>query len=114
MLRRARTGYGLNAARPVPITGADIVMPDHLLTLRDLTGLRTPLGHYELRVIERSLRERLRDLEARVDAVLAHPGPPSFEQVGAVDVLCAAIAELREMLDETRREGRRDDPRRGA
>lgn len=64
---------------------------------------------FELRLAERRLRARLADLDARVQASLtSDEGLGSEQAVAAVDVLCASISELRELLDETRREIARD------
>lgn len=60
---------------------------------------------FELRLAERRLRARLVELDARVQGSLfAGDGLGSAEAVATVDVLCASIGELRELLDETRRE----------
>lgn len=79
-------------------------------------------GLFRLRVTERELRLRLARLEDRVQwALAASDGLATDEAVGEVDVLCASIGELRELLDETRDEiarqvaalsARRDRPRR--
>ena len=79
-------------------------MTDRLLTPRDLLAPGPRPGLYELRVLERSLRARIAGLDARVDDLLAIDGPPTDAEVGEVDVLCAAIAEARELLDEARAE----------
>jgi hypothetical protein len=81
-------------------------MTDRLLTPGDLTGPgpAPKPGLFELRMLERRLRERVRELDLRVDEVLVLDGPPTGEQVARVDVLCAAIGEARELLDEVRRE----------
>ena len=79
-------------------------MTDRLLTPRDLLAPGPRPGLYELRVLDRSLRGRLAELDARVDELLALDARPTDAQVGAVDVLCAAIAEVRELLDEARHE----------
>ena len=64
---------------------------------------------FELRLAERRLRTRLAELDARVQGSLfADDGLGSTEAVATVDVLCAAIGELRELLEETRREIARD------
>ena len=83
-------------------------MTDRLLTpdLLERSGARP--GLYELRVLERRLRERIATLDARVDGLLMVPGLPSDDHVAAVDVLCASIAEARELLDEVRREAARE------
>jgi hypothetical protein len=79
-------------------------------------------GLFQLRVTERSLRLRLHALDDRVQwALAADDGLGTNESVSEVDVLCASILELRELLDETRTEiarevaalsARRDAPRR--
>ena len=89
-------------------------MTDRILTLRDLTSPGPRPGLYQLRVLERGLRRRIAELDARVDALLALDEPPTDDQVAEVDVLCAAIAELRELLDEARVEAARDVQRRRA
>jgi hypothetical protein len=98
-------------------------MPDRITTFDDLMRRGPRPGLYQLRVLERSLRGRIADLDARVDALLVLDGPPTDDQVAEVDVLCAAIAELRELRDEARHEAaahvqrshrRRSRPRRWA
>jgi hypothetical protein len=79
-------------------------MTDRLLTLRDLLAPGPRPGLYELRVLERGLRRRIAALDGRVDELLLLDGAPTDAQVGEVDVLCAAIAEARELLDEARAE----------
>ena len=79
-------------------------MTDRLLTPRDLLAPGPRPGLYELRVLERELRARIAELDARVDVLLVLDGPPTDAQVGEVDVLCAAIAEAVELLDEVRAE----------
>ena len=59
----------------------------------------------DLRLAERRVRARLADLDARVHGSLtSDDGLGSPEAVATVDVLCASIGELRELLDQTRRE----------
>ena len=89
-------------------------MTDRLITLDDLTRPGRPPGLFELRVLERSIRDRLARLDARVDRLLALEGPPTDDEVAEVDVLCAAIAELRELLDQARRDAAHDVQRRHA
>ena len=98
-------------------------MTDRLLTSGRLSGSGPRPSLFELRVLERRLRERVRELDLRVDELLVVDGPPTAAQVGQVDVLCAAIAEARELLDEVRHEAtaevqdrrsRRAQPRRWA
>ncbi len=79
-------------------------MTDRVLIPGDLTSPGPRPGLYQLRVLERRLRERVRELDLRVDDLLVLDGAPTAAQVGQVDVLCAAIAEARELLDEVRRE----------
>ena len=79
-------------------------MTDRVFTPGDLSGSGLRPSLFELRVLERRLRERVRELDLRVDDLLVLDGPPTASQVGQVDVLCAAIAEARELLDEVRRE----------
>jgi hypothetical protein len=77
---------------------------------------------FQLRVTERDIRLRLHDLDSRVqDALDSDEGLGTSFSVAVVDVLCASIMELRELLDETRaeisravavRDARRREPRR--
>ena len=79
---------------------------------------------FELRLAERRLTRRVAQLDARVQSALfADDGLGSPQGVAVVDVLCASIGEIRELLDETRREidaelqareARRSVPRRWA
>ena len=89
-------------------------MTDRILTYSDLTRRGPRPGLFQLRVLERGLRTRIADLDARVDRLLAIEGPPTNAQVGEVDVLCAAIAELQELLDEARTEAAHHVDRRHA
>src|SRR3712207_2162153 len=101
-------------------------MTDRVITLHDLTNPARTHGRpglFQLRVLERELRGRLAVLDKRVDGLLDFVGLPTDEQVAAVDVLCASIAELQELLDEVRAEAalhlersheRRSRPRRWA
>lgn len=90
-------------------------MTDRLLTLRDLTSRSGPRpGLFVLRRLERALLDRLAELDARVDVLLVLDGPPTDEQVAQVDVLCAAIGELQELLEEARAEAAHDVRRRRA
>ncbi len=95
-------------------------MRETLLTFPPLDPAPSP-GLFDLRLLERRIETRLADLDARVDFLLALPGAPTDAQVAAVDVLCAAIAETQELLDEARRDAagearrrreRRQTPRR--
>lgn len=101
-------------------------MHDRLVTLRDLlspAGRHPRPALYDVRVLERELTARIAVLDARVDVLLDFKGIPTVEQVGEVDILCAAIAEQEELLEEARREAsrhverhraRRERPRRWA
>jgi hypothetical protein len=89
-------------------------MTSRILTLDGLSRRGHRPALYELRVLERSLLERIAGLDARVDPLLMLDEPPTDEQIGAVDVLCAAIAELQELLDEVRAEAAHDVVRRRA
>ena len=86
-------------------------MRDHVTTLHDLTNPTRTHGRpglFQLRVLERELRAGVGVLDDRVDAILLHvDGPPTDEQVAEVDVLCAAIRERHELLDEVRTEAAR-------
>jgi len=64
-------------------------------------------GVLALRLLSRRLDDDLARLDARVDELLAAPGPPSNADIGEIDVLCAAIAEVRELQDEARAEAAR-------
>ena len=98
-------------------------MTDRLLTPDHLLARGSGPGLFRLRELERGLRRRVAGLDGRVDALLDLDGPPNDAQVAEVDVLCAAIAEARELLDEVRgaaaaelhhRRARRAQPRRWA
>jgi len=41
-------------------------------------------------------------MDRRVDRLLFSAQTPTAEQVAEIDILCAAIAEVRELLDEPR------------
>jgi hypothetical protein len=99
----------------VPITVGRSFMTDRITTIRDLTnpgGPYTGPGLYQLRVLERQLRARIAVLDRRVDGLLDFTGLPTDGQVAEVDVLCAAIAEQQELLEEARREATRHVERR--
>ena len=101
-------------------------MPDRLTYAydpEDPAGRDPRPALLDLRVLERSLVGRIARLDRRVDHLLDFRGIPTLEQVGEVDVLCAAIAEQKELLDEARaemathverRRRRREHPRRWA
>ena len=82
-------------------------MSDRVTTLHDLTNPSRTHGRpslFQLRVLERELRGRLADLDARVDGLLDFVGLPTDAQVAEVDVLCAAIMEQQELITEVRAE----------
>ena len=90
-------------------------MHDRLLTLRDLTnpaGAHPRPALFDVRVLERELADRIAVLDRRVDVLLDFKGIPTVEQVGEVDILCAAIADQEELLEEARREASRHEERR--
>jgi hypothetical protein len=123
----ATSGYlSVNNAARVPMTRADAAMTDRVTTLHDLTNPHRTHGRpglFQLRVLERELRGRVAELDDRVDGLLDFVGIPTEEHVAEVDVLCAAITEQQELLDEVRAEAarhlersheRRSHPRRWA
>ena len=80
-------------------------MTDRFLTPESLTsGRATPPPLFDLRVLERHLEDRLADMDAHVDRLLDLGGPSFLEAAAELDVLCAAIEEAQELLDETRDE----------
>lgn len=62
----------------------------------------------QLRLLARRLDADLERMDKRVDELLLSEGPPSDEDVSEMDVLCAAIGEVRELLDEARAEAARE------
>ena len=83
-------------------------MPSRVITPATLETPALLPGIVELRVLERRLTDRLAELDARVDMLLAEPGPYSDDDVAHVDVLCAAIGEVTELRDAARRDVRRE------
>jgi len=92
-----------------------------ITTLTVLAGGDERIGLFELAVLERRLRDRIDDLDARVQRHLSFAGGFSDEAVAGIDVLCAAIAEARELhgavarelhAERSRRRERRDTVRR--
>jgi hypothetical protein len=79
-------------------------MPDSVFTPETLDAPARRPGLLALRLLERRLDERLAGLDARVDMLLDAPGPYTDAEVSAVDVLCAAIAEVTELRDAARRD----------
>jgi RecJ-like exonuclease len=79
-------------------------MTDRLLTISDRSRPAPPPGLFELRVLERTLRERIARLDARVDELLHDGDPSDARTVADIDVLCAAIAEAQELVGAARRE----------
>lgn len=80
-------------------------------------------GVHPLRLLERRLEPHVARMDRRVDALLFSAAPPTRAQVAEIDILCAAIAEVRELLDVARdevareamaRRARRARPRRWA
>jgi hypothetical protein len=85
-------------------------MTDRVITLHDLTNPGRTHGRpglFQLRVLERELRGRIAMLDRRVDGLLDFVGLPSDAHVAEVDVLCASIAELQELLGEVRADAAR-------
>src|SRR3712207_905207 len=79
-------------------------MPARVITPRTLEAPALLPGVVELRVLERRLDDRLAELDARVDVLLAEPAPYTDHEISAVDVLCASIAEVAELRDAARRD----------
>jgi hypothetical protein len=52
----------------------------------------------QLRALEHRLEAHLDRMDARVDHLLFRHEPPSEAEVTEIDVLCAAINEVRELL----------------
>ena len=77
-------------------------MPDSVITPETLDSPALRPGVVALRVIERRLEDRLAELDARVDMLLAEPGPYTEDDVTSVDVLCASIAEVSELREAAR------------
>lgn len=65
-------------------------------------------GVLELRLLARRLEADLARLDARVDEMLVRRQAPSDADVAEMDVLCAAIGEVRELLDEARADAVRE------
>jgi hypothetical protein len=65
-------------------------------------------GVLALRQLERKLEIQLARMDARVDRLLMRPTAPSDADVTEIDVLCASIAEVRELLHEARAEATRE------
>lgn len=64
-------------------------------------------GVLQLRLLARRLDGDLERMDARVDELLMSDGAPTAGDVAEMDVLCAAIGEVRELLDEARSEAAR-------
>jgi hypothetical protein len=77
-------------------------MTHRLLTISDRPT--PPPALYDLLVLERTLRDRIEHLDARVDSLLMSGDPSDLRTVADIDVLCAAMAEAQELLSEARRE----------
>ncbi|HEX2086823.1 MAG TPA: hypothetical protein VHF89_14180 [Solirubrobacteraceae bacterium] len=79
-------------------------MPDSVITPQTLDAPALRPGLVSLRLLDRRLCDRLGELDARVDAVLAEPGPYTDDEIATVDVLCAAIAEVSELREAARQD----------
>ena len=79
-------------------------MPDSVTTPETLDSPALRPGVIALRLLEARLDDRLAELDARVDMMLSEPGPYAEAEVAAVDVLCAAIAEVAELREAARRD----------
>ena len=79
-------------------------MPSRVTTPASLETPALLPGVVELRLLERRLGDRLAGLDERVDMLLAEPGPYTDDEIGRVDVLCAAIAEVAELREAARRD----------
>ena len=82
-------------------------MPDAIFTLDSLVAGAPAPTLLRLRVLDRRLSERIAHLDAEVDALLRAGGSGGLDTddaVAAVDVLCAAMAEVGELRDEARRQ----------
>ncbi len=77
-------------------------MPERVITPATLEAPAMLPGVVELRVLEGRLNDRLAELDARVDMLLCESGPYGADDVAAVDILCAAIAEVAELRDAAR------------
>ena len=89
-------------------------MPARVITPATLDAPALLPGVRELRVLEGRLDERLAELDARVDMLLAEPAPYTEDEIASVDVLCAAIAEVEELRDAARRDVTREHASRRA
>ena len=65
-------------------------------------------GVLQLRLLARRLDADLERMDQRVDELLLSEGPPTDADVSEMDVLCAAIGEVRELVDEARSEAARE------
>ncbi|HEX2087884.1 MAG TPA: hypothetical protein VHF89_19515 [Solirubrobacteraceae bacterium] len=89
-------------------------MPDSVITPQTLDAPALRPGLVALRLLERRLCDRLGELDARVDVLLAEPGPYTEDEITAVDVLCASIAEVTELREAARRDVLREHAARRA
>ena len=69
--------------------------------------LETP-GVLQLRLLERRLGADIARMDARVDELLLCARRPTEDEIVEVDVLCAAIGEIRELLEEARADAARE------
>ena len=77
-------------------------MPDDVITPETLDTPALRPGLLALRTLDGRLTDRLACLDARVDMLLDCPGPYTDDEITAVDVLCAAIAEVSELREAAR------------
>ncbi|HEV2813798.1 MAG TPA: hypothetical protein VGW10_11160 [Solirubrobacteraceae bacterium] len=83
-------------------------MPHSVITPASLDSPGLRPGVVALRVLEERLADRLAELDARVDMLLDSPAPYTDDEITAVDVLCAAIAEVSELREAARQDVLRD------
>jgi hypothetical protein len=79
-------------------------MPDRVFTIREHGTPGPAPGLFELRVLERDLVRRIAAFDDRVDGLLRLDGGSFADAAGEIDVLCAAIAEAAELLEQARRQ----------
>ena len=77
-------------------------MSDDVITPETLDAPAVRPGLLALRLLDRRLTDRLAELDARVDMLLHDATGFTQEDVTAVDVLCASIAEVAELREAAR------------
>ena len=77
-------------------------MPDDVITPETLDAPAVRPGLLALRLLDRRLTDRLAGLDARVDMLLHETTGFTRDDVTAVDVLCASIAEVSELREAAR------------